>query len=202
MFPDLTRDDVFRIETRRLWLRWLRASDAGDFARLASDKTVAEMTTCLPHPFGHGDAEDFVIGSRRTNAEGRGLVLALSPRGDPTALIGVVGLQVQDEEAGSLILGYWLGRPFWGQRLMSEAVAAVMDMGFVLSKAQTVHSPVRQDNAAAQKVLARCGFPLGELPEGNERFALATIARSGWLAARRSSAERIAVRDPASQPAP
>ena len=28
MFPDLTRDDVFRLETRRLWLRWPRAADA------------------------------------------------------------------------------------------------------------------------------------------------------------------------------
>ncbi len=28
MFPDLTRDDVFRIETKRLWLRWPRIQDA------------------------------------------------------------------------------------------------------------------------------------------------------------------------------
>jgi hypothetical protein len=28
MFPDLTADDIFRIETERLWLRWPRASDA------------------------------------------------------------------------------------------------------------------------------------------------------------------------------
>jgi hypothetical protein len=27
MFPDLLRDDVFRLETRRLWLRWPRAAE-------------------------------------------------------------------------------------------------------------------------------------------------------------------------------
>jgi RimJ/RimL family protein N-acetyltransferase len=201
MFPDLTRDDVFRIETRHLWLRWPRASDVGDFARLASDKAVAEMTTCLPHPFGSGEAEDFVIGSRRVNLEGRGLVLALSPHSDPADLIGLVGLQVQDDSARSLMLGYWLGRPFWGRRLMTEAVAAIMDMAFMLTDAKHVHSPVRQDNAAALKVLDRCGFPLPDLSDGANRFATATIGRGAWLEARSSAADRIQVRGPASLPA-
>ena len=28
MFPEIAKDDVFRIETRRLWLRWPRLADA------------------------------------------------------------------------------------------------------------------------------------------------------------------------------
>ena len=28
MFPDYFRDDVFRLETQRLWLRWPTAADA------------------------------------------------------------------------------------------------------------------------------------------------------------------------------
>ena len=35
MFPELTRDDVFRLETRRLWLRWPRMADANAILRLA-----------------------------------------------------------------------------------------------------------------------------------------------------------------------
>jgi hypothetical protein len=41
MFPDLTRDDVFRIETARLWLRWPGTVDASSFVRLASDPNIA-----------------------------------------------------------------------------------------------------------------------------------------------------------------
>ena len=48
MFPDLTRDDVFRLETRRLWLRWPRQADAQAIVRLAGEKSVAEMTARLP----------------------------------------------------------------------------------------------------------------------------------------------------------
>jgi hypothetical protein len=43
MFPDLTRDDVFRIETKRLWLRWPRVQDAAAMQRLAGDKDVADI---------------------------------------------------------------------------------------------------------------------------------------------------------------
>ena len=36
MFPDLTSDDIFRIETQRLWLRWPRASDTASITSFAS----------------------------------------------------------------------------------------------------------------------------------------------------------------------
>ena len=56
MFPDLLRDDVFRLETRRLWLRWPRAGDAAMIARLAGERDVAERTANIPHPYLPGAA--------------------------------------------------------------------------------------------------------------------------------------------------
>jgi hypothetical protein len=83
MFPDLTRDDVFRLETRRLWLRWPRLADAQALVRLAGEKAVAEMTAHIPHPYGPEDAERFVYEARRSNTEGRGLALLITPRSKP-----------------------------------------------------------------------------------------------------------------------
>jgi hypothetical protein len=37
MFPDLARDDVFRLETPRLWLRWPRICDAAAIHNFAAD---------------------------------------------------------------------------------------------------------------------------------------------------------------------
>ena len=56
MFPDLTRDDVFRLETRRLWLRWPRLADVQAIVRLAGEKAVADMTARIPHPYHPEDA--------------------------------------------------------------------------------------------------------------------------------------------------
>ena len=193
MFPDLTRDDVFRIETARHWLRWPRANDVAAFARLASDQDIARLTLCLPKPFGPNEAEDFVLGARRANAEGRGLVLALAPRDDPSAFIGMVGVQSRrasgDLASGDadLVLGYWLGKPYWGEGLMQEAIEAVLDVAFMLTDADTIEAPVRAGNVAARKVLARCGFP--EPPADAPH---AVITRDAWLRARADVASRIA----------
>ena len=92
MFPDLTRDDVFRLETRRLWLRWPRLADAQAIVRLAGEKAVAEMTALIPHPYPPGAAERFVFEARKENTEGAGLRVAITPKGTPNALIGVVGI--------------------------------------------------------------------------------------------------------------
>jgi hypothetical protein len=64
MFPDLLRDDVFRLETRRLWLRWPRAADAALIASLAGEREVAEMTAHIPHPYPPGAAAEFVLKAR------------------------------------------------------------------------------------------------------------------------------------------
>ncbi|MGH6856132.1 MAG: GNAT family N-acetyltransferase, partial [Methylocella sp.] len=51
MFPDLTADDIFRIETKRLWLRWPRASDAPAITSFVSLAQTARMTASIPHPY-------------------------------------------------------------------------------------------------------------------------------------------------------
>jgi RimJ/RimL family protein N-acetyltransferase len=191
MFPDLTRDDVFRIETARLWLRWPRAVDAPAFARLASDQDVSRLMTCLPQPFGADEAGDFVLGARRANADGRGIVLAVAPRNDPLAFVGMVGVQSRAEVASGeadLVLGYWLGKPYWGQGLMQEAIEAMLDMVFMLPAARTIEAPVREGHVASRKVLARCGFP--KPPVGASH---SVITREAWLFARAGVASRIAL---------
>ena len=40
-FPWVTRDEVFRVESPRLWLRWLRATDANALQRIAGIAAVA-----------------------------------------------------------------------------------------------------------------------------------------------------------------
>ncbi len=64
MFPELARDDVFRLETRRLWLRWPRESDAPALTALAGDWDVAQMTATMPHPYGDEDADALHPGQR------------------------------------------------------------------------------------------------------------------------------------------
>ncbi|WP_112662317.1 GNAT family N-acetyltransferase [Microvirga flavescens] len=157
MFPDLTRDDVFRLETRRLWLRWPRLADAQAIVRLAGEKTVADMTTRIPHPYAQEDAERFVFHARQANANGDGLDLAITLKGKPNSVIGMVGISTNPED-GSPFLGYWLGTPHWSEGYATEAARALIDAFFAYTDGNELTSAARVINPASRRVLEKCGF--------------------------------------------
>ena len=157
MFPDLTRDDVFRLETRRLWLRWPRLADAQAIVRLAGEKSVAEMTALIPHPYPPGEAEHFIFLTRQRNADGAGLGIAITPKGKPNALIGMVSI-VPSPETGLPHLGYWLGAPYWGQGFATEAAQALIDAFFSYTEQKELTASVRVVNPGSRRVLEKCGF--------------------------------------------
>ncbi len=98
MFPDYFRDDVFRLETQRLWLRWPTAADAATIEKLAGEHEIAQFTARIPHPYPKGAAEGFVLAARKANCDGAALHLALALRQKPGVAIGMVSL----EDGGSM----------------------------------------------------------------------------------------------------
>lgn len=156
MFPDLTRDDVFRLEARRLWLRWPRQADVQGIVRLAGEKAVAEMTASIPHPLDPHAVEDFVLRTRRANAEGRALTLAIAPRARPAEVIGMVAIEPHEGDVPHL--GYWIGTPHWGRGLATEAARTLVDAYFAYSEGTELASSARVVNPGSRRVLEKCGF--------------------------------------------
>lgn len=157
MFPDLTRDDVFRLETRRLWLRWPRVADAQAIVRLAGEKSVAEMTAHIPHPYPPAEAEPFILRVRQSNADGCGLVMAVTPKGRPHCLVGMVGISHRGTE-GVPTLGYWVGLPSWGKGYATEAARALIDALFSYTEERELAASARVINPGSRRVLEKCGF--------------------------------------------
>ncbi|HMK89223.1 MAG TPA: GNAT family N-acetyltransferase [Methylocystis sp.] len=157
MFPDLTRDDIFRLETRRLWLRWPRASDAEWIVAYAGDPEVALKTAAIPHPFGKDDAEGFVLRAREANASGESLFLALTPKQRPNQVIGMISC-VGSRSRGSGVLGFALAREHWGQGLMTEAAIAFVDLVFTVTSLQEIVSSAMPSNPASLRVQEKVGF--------------------------------------------
>jgi RimJ/RimL family protein N-acetyltransferase len=159
MFPELFRDDVFTLETRRLFLRWPKAVDARQLAEIIGEKAVSQETATFPYPFPLKLAEERVLGARALNLSGKGLVLILSARRDPARVMGLVGLSNhRSEDPGELDMGYLLARPLWGQGLMTEAVQAIIDAAFLYSEANGISAAVRVTNPASRRVLEHSGF--------------------------------------------
>jgi RimJ/RimL family protein N-acetyltransferase len=165
MFPDLARDDVFRLETARLWLRWPRASDAATIQRFCGLWEVARYTARILHPYPPGSAERFVYASREGNASGRDLTLVLTRAKGQREVLGSISLEKRG--ADRLTLGFVLAPEAWGKGFATEAVLAMVEAGFGLTLAVEILADVRVENPASRRVLEKCGFTLtGTGPKG------------------------------------
>jgi RimJ/RimL family protein N-acetyltransferase len=156
MFPDLARDDVFRLETARLWLRWPRTSDAPAIHRYCSRWEVAQFTARIPHPYPTGTAERFIFAAREGNASGRELTLVMTPIRDKREVVGAISLESRGRD--HLTLGYALAPETWGKGLASEAVEAMVEAAFSLTDAVEIDASTRTENAASRRVLEKAGF--------------------------------------------
>ncbi len=156
MFPDIAKDDVFRLETRRLWLRWPRLSDAAAIERYCSKWEVARWTARIPHPYPKGSAERFVYSARESNALGRDLTLVLAPINAPTKAVGAISLERRGTDR--LTLGYALAPESWGRGHATEAVGALVKAAFDLSSVVEIEASVQVENAASRRVLEKAGF--------------------------------------------
>ena len=193
MFPELTRDDVFRLETRRLWLRWPRMADATAILRQAGEKAVAEMTANIPHPYPPEAVEPFVFAMRKGNALGEHLALAITPRAKPNELIGMISAHRQ--ASGVPFIGYWLGTPHWGRGYATEAAQGLIDTLFSLVDIPAVEADTRVINPGSRRVLEKSGFRaegsfLKSLPARGGLFPCEQfrLDRSTWAALKSWSA--------------
>jgi RimJ/RimL family protein N-acetyltransferase len=165
MFPDLARDDVFRIETARLWLRWPRICDAAALHRICSQWEVVRFTARIPHPYPPGSAERFIYAAREANASGRDLTLVMTPIKGKRDAIGSISLESRGKDR--LALGFVLAPDDWGKGLATEAAQAMIDAGFGLTPAIEILASVRVENAPSRAVIEKCGFLLvGTGPQG------------------------------------
>jgi RimJ/RimL family protein N-acetyltransferase len=158
MFPDLARDDVFRLETPRLWLRWPRICDAAGIHKFCSQWEVARYTARIPHPYPPGSAERFIYAAREANASGRDLTLVMTLIKGKRDAIGSISLESRG--ADRLALGFALAPEAWGKGLATEAAEAMIDAAFGLTPAVEILASARVENEASKIVLEKCGFAL------------------------------------------
>jgi len=157
MFPEITRNDIFRLETERLWLRWPRAADAEAITRGAGDPDVALKTATIPYPYAVEHAEQFIREVRTGNAAGERLTLVLALKRQPNEVIGAIGAEGAPYR-GATSYGYWLAKPHWGQGLMTEASIAFIDLTFAITSLQEIIASALPENIASLRVQEKIGF--------------------------------------------
>lgn len=167
-----------RLRTLRLILRPLSMGDAGRIAMLAGDRDIARMTASIPHPYSEWQAAEWL---KSVAAGEEGTVFAID---SDDKLIGCTGYR-SDDDGETAEIGYWIGKPFWGQGYATEAVAAVIAHAFEVDRIGMLVGGHFEDNPASARVLtklgfARCGEELreSESREGKTRCVLYRLSRA------------------------
>lgn len=184
MLPELFRDDVFRLETRRLWLRWPRLADAAALSALSGKGDASRPSDFLPHAATIEEAEAFVRACRESNASGEHLRLVATFKTGPRELIGMIGVEPHGETLG---FSYWLGKGYCGQGYAGEAAATAIDAFFRFSRAAEIDALASEENAKSQAMLAKVGFravgkPETAGPAGGDPALRFALSRRDWQA--------------------
>ena len=144
------------LETKRLVLRPRRESDATDLYEYAKDSRVGPVAGWPPH-----QSVDESLDVIRTIFMQEGVYAMTLKGGD--AAIGCIGIvrgaksnfPLGEDEAE---ISYWLGVPFWGKGLMTEAVNEVVRHGFEDMGLSTLWCGYFDGNDRSWHVQKKCGF--------------------------------------------
>lgn len=142
-----------KLKTERLVLGPFREEDADAVCALAGNWNVARMLARVPHPYTRDLAAAWIASCETDRWSGDEITFCIELNGDA---VGSIGLQ--RNAPGIYEFGYWLGEPWWGQEIMTEAAREVVRFAFNELGAKTLISGHFLDNAASGRVLKKCGF--------------------------------------------
>ena len=168
----MERDAIFAsvpvIETPRLILRGIRASDAAAIFATFSDAETMEYYGEEPHRTVE-DAREHIRQIAAWYARREGIRWGVTLRDGGDEVIGSCGLFRFDEGFNRAETGYELRRAYWRRGIMSEAMRGLLDFGFGAMGLHRIEALTDGANERSQGLLRSLGFT----HEGilRERFA-------------------------------
>lgn len=189
VLPDDFRFELPLLETERLILRQLVPEDASEVFAYASDHEVASWTTWEAHRT-LDDSRDYLERVMTWYADGFGGPWGLELK-STGQLIGTCGMALTPQHARAE-LGYAVGRAWWGQGLMTEAVVEAIRYGFEELRLNRIEARCIPTNIGSARVMEKAGMTYeGTIREqifvkgSFDDLRLYSILRREWLASRR-----------------
>jgi RimJ/RimL family protein N-acetyltransferase len=141
--------------TRSIVRSWT-ADDLGSLVKYANNRKIwLSLRDRFPHPYTRRDGRDFIQLARSQRPE---MMFAIDVDGEAAGGIGFV--PHADVERVSAEIGYWLGEPFWGRGIVTEALVAVTKYAIDTQHLTRVFAVPYARNDASCRVLEKAGYVL------------------------------------------
>lgn len=151
------KDDYIMIETERLILRPWEESDAEALFKYASDPEIGPIAGWQPH----ASVEDSLEIIRTVFAAPEVYAVVLKETGEPIGSCGIMfteGLHSAAMNKDEAEIGYWIGKPYWGQGMIPEAVKALLERCFNDLMLDAVWCGYYDGNIKSKRVCEKSGF--------------------------------------------
>lgn len=137
-------------------LRPWQITDLQSLVQYANNPRIAQnMMNGFPHPYTTESGEAFIAMAMRSTPAN---IMAIEVEG---AAAGGIGLHPQsDIYCKNAELGYWLGEPFWGKGIITNAIAQMVAYGFQQFDITRIYARPFGTNGASQRALEKAGFKL------------------------------------------
>ncbi|MBI5803325.1 GNAT family N-acetyltransferase [Candidatus Pacearchaeota archaeon] len=150
-----------KLVTKRLILRDLISKDAKDLVENGNDLIVSRYLALVPYPYTIKEAKKFISkcikDTRKKPRKIYNLGIELKPI---RKLIGMIGLADVNEFNGTGEVGYWLGKKYWRQGIMTEAFTAIIDFAFKKLKLRRIDVSASVENEASNNLIKKMSFKL------------------------------------------
>lgn len=167
-------------EAVRIRLDMPRTDDLADIVFLANNHKIAANLANMPHPFSLENAKQLVARAQASRGNNATFAIRLNVTG---RFIGIA--KYGEMEPGSPVhIGYWLGEPFWGQGLATEAVHALVDHAFCHGTMAELSGACRVTNPASRRILVKSGF------QYRDQSMIRSLGAGGAVPIERYSLER------------
>jgi [ribosomal protein S5]-alanine N-acetyltransferase len=145
-----------RLTLKACEVRSWRSSDLESLVAHANNRKIwINLRDRFPHPYTARDGSAFLRHTREQRPE---TAFAIAVNGEA---VGGIGFELRgDVERVSAEIGYWLGEPFWGRGMTTEALVAVTGYAVATHGLTRVYAVPFAWNTASCRVLEKAGYVL------------------------------------------
>ena len=141
------------LETSRLLLRSPEVTDVAQIVPLLGNFEVVRNLGLVPHPYTERNGHWWVSDTAAKRARGEEYAFSVVNK-KTLAYLGCCTVH----SSVDFELGYWLGKPYWGEGYATEAARRVARFAFEDLHAEKLTSGYMHDNPGSGRVLAKLGF--------------------------------------------
>ena len=137
-------------------VRSWRPDDLGSLVANADNRNIwLNLRDRFPYPYTRRAGREFI---RLAMSQRPETMLAIAV--DDEAVGGIGFTVLTDVERVSAEIGYWLGEPFWGRGIVTEALVAVTRYAMESCRLTRVYALPFASNIASCRVLEKAGYTL------------------------------------------